>query len=231
MFDILPASDAHLEVRRSWVTTSLVAHALVIAAAVVLTRGALEAARKAAPEEAMQLYVAPPAPAPPTVAEPEVLGAPRPDGFRTIPPLSEVPPAIPPVDFNRRPFDPRDFMRIGSNHGTAKASGRTETGMGLYDAGAQLEGFDPAVLLSQPTPEYPAALQAAGVAGTVMVEFVIDTTGRAEPTSVQMVGSSHPAFEDAARAAVLGARFRPARLSGHPVRQITRQRIRFVAAE
>ena len=45
MFDVLPASDAHVQVRRRCITTSVAAHAFVVAAAVMLTRGALEATR------------------------------------------------------------------------------------------------------------------------------------------------------------------------------------------
>jgi hypothetical protein len=63
----------------------------------------------------------------------------------------------------------------------------------------------------------------------VLVEFVIDTTGRVEAGSIRTIESSHLLFEEAARSAALGARLRAARLSGRPVRQITRQRIRFVA--
>jgi TonB family protein len=229
VFDVLPASNAHLDVRRSWVTSSLAAHALVIVAAILLTRGALEAARTPAPEDTMQVYVPPTAPASPAVPEPEVPGTARPDELDIIPPLSEVPPAIPPIDLSRRPFDPRDFMRIGSHHGVAGPSGRTERGGGIYDAGAQLEGFDPAVLLSQPRPSYPAVLESAGVAGSVLVEFVIDTAGKVERASVRMIETSHPAFEASAREAVLGARFWPARLVGRAVRQVTRQRVRFIS--
>jgi TonB family protein len=62
-----------------------------------------------------------------------------------------------------------------------------------------------------------------------MLEFVVGTAGKVEPASVRVVESSHPAFESAAREAVIGARFQPARLRSLPVRQITRQRVRFVA--
>jgi TonB family protein len=144
--------------------------------------------------------------------------------------LIEIPSTIPPIDLGERRFDPRDFTGIGHENNVADPSGSTPAG-GIYDANAVLDGFDPAVLLAQPMPRYPAALQSAGVAGSVVVEFVIDTTGRVERPSVRMVESSHPAFEDAAQAAVLGARFRPARLNGRPVRQITQQRVRFVAID
>ena len=60
--------------------------------------------------------------------------------------------------------------------------------------------------------------------------IVIDTAGHVEPASVRSLQTSHPAFEDAALEAVLGSLFKPARLSGHPVRQLTRQSVRFVSA-
>jgi hypothetical protein len=63
-----------------------------------------------------------------------------------------------------------------------------------------------------------------------VVEFVIDTTGHVGPGSVRSLESTHPAFEKAAHGAMVESLFQPARLSGHPVRQLTRQSIRFVAA-
>jgi outer membrane biosynthesis protein TonB len=67
------------------------------------------------------------------------------------------------------------------------------------------------------------------VEGRVKVVPVVDTTGKVEAGSVRILESSHQAFEDAARGTVLGAAFRPARLNSRPVRQLTRQAIRFVA--
>jgi hypothetical protein len=62
------------------------------------------------------------------------------------------------------------------------------------------------------------------------VEFVIDTSGHVEPGSVRSLQSTHPAFEEAAQETMLGSLFKPARLSGQPVRQLTRQSIRFLSA-
>jgi outer membrane biosynthesis protein TonB len=41
-----------------------------------------------------------------------------------------------------------------------------------------------------------------------------------ERPSVRVVGTSHPAFGDAARAATASMRFRPAEVGGRPVRQL-----------
>jgi outer membrane biosynthesis protein TonB len=64
----------------------------------------------------------------------------------------------------------------------------------------------------------------------VEVQFVIDTLGRVEPSSFKVVKSTQRGFEAAARKAITGSLFRPARLSNVPVRQLTLQAIRFVAA-
>jgi TonB family protein len=86
---------------------------------------------------------------------------------------------------------------------------------------------DPVAIVSQPLPRYPAALAAGGIAGRVVLEYVVDTAGRAEPASIRVLQSSHPAFAAAARSSVLGSRYRPARLRGNPVRQLVRQALSF----
>jgi protein TonB len=74
------------------------------------------------------------------------------------------------------------------------------------------------VLLSHPAPRYPDLLRQAGVEGRVVVEAVIDTTGRAERDGLRVVSSSHALFTPEASALVLGSRYRPARFGGRPVR-------------
>jgi len=74
------------------------------------------------------------------------------------------------------------------------------------------------VLLSHPAPAYPDILRSAGIEGRVVVEAVLDTTGRVERASVRIVSSSHALFVPAASALVLGSLYRPARFGGMPVR-------------
>jgi protein TonB len=74
------------------------------------------------------------------------------------------------------------------------------------------------VLLSHPTPRYPDILRQAGIEGRVLVEAVIDTTGRAERGGLRIMSSSHALFVPEASALVLGSRYRPARFGGRPVR-------------
>ena len=76
-------------------------------------------------------------------------------------------------------------------------------------------------------PTYPDSLFAAGIEGSVVVEFVVDTAGDVERKTVGIVSASHPRFADAAVRAAPRAKFRPARREGRPVRQLVQQPFRF----
>jgi TonB family protein len=86
---------------------------------------------------------------------------------------------------------------------------------------------DPVSIVDQRRPIYPPVLQAAGIAGSVDVQFVVDTVGRAEAASWHVVGSTNRAFEEPAREAIMASRFKPARIKGRVVRQLVSQRISF----
>jgi TonB family protein len=77
-------------------------------------------------------------------------------------------------------------------------------------------------IVSAPPLEYPPALRLAGLQGRVTVQAVIDTLGRAEPASLKVVAHPNPAFDESARAYVLHAVFRPARVKGRAVRVLIR---------
>ena len=71
--------------------------------------------------------------------------------------------------------------------------------------------------------DYPAILRQAGITGRVVIEAVIDTTGRAEPASIQVVQTVNPGFSDAAKRWMSKALFRPARRNGQAVRVLVTQ--------
>ena len=76
-------------------------------------------------------------------------------------------------------------------------------------------------------PTYPPALLAARAGGVAIAEFVVDATGRVLPDTFGVVGTTHPALAAAVRAALVGARFRPAVMGGVTVPQLVRQTLRF----
>src|SRR6266487_3136410 len=77
---------------------------------------------------------------------------------------------------------------------------------------------EPAEIVSAPPLDYPPALRHAGLQGRVTVQVVIDTLGRAEPASLKVIARPNTAFDESARAYVLHAVFRPARVKGRAVR-------------
>ena len=69
-----------------------------------------------------------------------------------------------------------------------------------------------------PSPQYPSSLRQSGITGQVLVQFVVDTLGRAEMGDVQIVEASHALFADAVRAALARYRFSAGEAAGHRVR-------------
>src|SRR5882672_3791113 len=82
-------------------------------------------------------------------------------------------------------------------------------------------------LVAHPPIRYAPEMQALRVGGTLIVEATLDTTGHVVPSSVKIVQSPNPAFNDEARRVVLAATYRPARQGGKAVRTVIRQPITF----
>jgi TonB family protein len=76
-------------------------------------------------------------------------------------------------------------------------------------------------------PAYPDSLQRAGIEGTVMAQFVVDTSGRVEMESVKLLESSHLRFTESVLAALPRMLFRPAVLNGQKARQVVEVPFRF----
>jgi periplasmic protein TonB len=108
-------------------------------------------------------------------------------------------------------------------------SGESTTSADAVETGSR-EAYDgvevdiPASALGGgPVPEYPASLRAAGVEGTVVAQFVVDSRGNAIAGSIRIVSSSNGLFSESVRTAIPAMRFVPARLRGKPVHQTVRQ--------
>lgn len=80
-------------------------------------------------------------------------------------------------------------------------------------------------------PRYPAALLEQRVEGQAIVQFVVDTTGRADPRSFVVVVSSHPGFSESVRTALPGMVFSPARIGAVKVRQLVELPFTFTIAD
>jgi len=122
-----------------------------------------------------------------------------------------IPTNIPPVNLNEK-FDPKDYSGTGVEGGVANGLVPTND---VYMESIVEE--KPSVL-SGPQLVYPDLLKQAGIQGRVLVQAVIDTSGRAEVSTVKIIQSPNPGFDQAARNYVLKALFRPARVHGRAVR-------------
>lgn len=76
-------------------------------------------------------------------------------------------------------------------------------------------------------PAWPAALMAAGIAGSVEFRVPIDSSGRADTTRLEFIRANTPLFERAVRSAIAHWIYQPAMVGGRPVEAWTRGVIRF----
>lgn len=76
-------------------------------------------------------------------------------------------------------------------------------------------------------PLYPPVLLMQSVEGTVFVRYTVDTLGRADVRTAEVIRSSHPHFTQAVLEALPGMRFRPAMIATRRVRQLVEQEFAF----
>ena len=112
----------------------------------------------------------------------------------------------------------------------ATGSGRPTPGSGLGSGDIvdvnEVERA-PHMLGNAPAPRYPAALRESGIAGSVVLRFVIDTLGRAEADGVVVQQATHPLFADAVKNVLVLYRFRPGEVGGRKVRTMVQQAFTF----
>jgi TonB family protein len=79
-------------------------------------------------------------------------------------------------------------------------------------------------------PFYPAELLALNVEGFVRTRYVVDSGGRVDTATFQIIEASHPAFAYAVLTAAPRMRFRPAIAGGRKVAQLVEQTFEFRVA-
>jgi TonB family protein len=229
VFTRLPESNAKRQRRTGGFVVSTLAHAALIALAVRAT--GLTAA-----------------PAPKTVVDPIVIY--RPPTVVTVdppPPSPATPassssntsiPAPPPVvpvfsdDIPAKIPDAGSMNRMleGMFEPRASVAARTGAPPNVADGSPFTENMVEKAVVALPgsaQPRYPSMLQSAGLEGDVRTQFVVDTLGRVERSSVQVLESTHEMFTTSVRDALARARFRPAEVGGRPVRQLVEQTFTF----
>lgn len=137
----------------------------------------------------------------------------------------DIPVDLPPIDLNRPIVDPSDFTSssshsIGNSPATPGKRVGGDSGLQAYDA-SQVDS--PVSTIGTFRPDYPAQLRAAGVEGQVVVQFVVNESGRVDRESVRIVSASNDGFAAAVTISLARMRFTPARIGNRTVAQLVQQ--------
>ena len=80
---------------------------------------------------------------------------------------------------------------------------------------------------SCPALEYPRMMQQARIEGNVLLQFVVKTDGRVQAYTIEVMNSTHRAFDGPARAMIQKCLFRPGRVGGTAVRVLMQMPVVF----
>ena len=177
------------------------------------------------------------APKPQAPKLPKVAAPAPPKGFQVVPPVVNIPTALPSIDLSKAVTNADDFTGKGVAGGTSKGveggTGKsTDTGKeaGAVDDNKTYMEFQvekTAALTGGATPEYPESLRSMGVRGQVIAQFVVGENGRYEPGTLKILDASNQAFADAVKKALPGMRFSPAQIGGQKVKQLVQMPFQF----
>lgn len=78
-----------------------------------------------------------------------------------------------------------------------------------------------------PHASYPDEMRSRGKTGDVIVQYVVDTTGRVDPSTVEIIKATDNAFANSVKSVLPEMRFFPAETGGRRVRQLVQQSFRF----
>jgi protein TonB len=238
MFNNLIESKAKKQRSTAGTVTSVVLHGVLLSAAVYATAQATMEAEK--PKEEKVEFVEmkkdePPPPKnepPPPPPPPEAVAAPPPPkGFQVLTAPVEIPDIIPKVDLSKKVIDEADFSGRGVAGGTSKGDPNVKSAPTVVADNQTYFEFQvekqAATVPGSLQPRFPSVLASQNVEGKVTVQFVVDTTGRAEMSTWKVLETTNELFSSAARDAVRAAKFYPAEVGGRRVRQLVQLPLAF----
>jgi protein TonB len=198
---------------------SVIVHATLIASAVIATAAKSGIVAIRLPSPIVRIGVpAPPAREKPTSATPvqNTMAVPELPSIRA--PMI-IPTEIPAVDLTAIPTA-ADFTDQRSHSNRLCAFPCSGASAGGESVQPELAASQVIMQLREPPvpPRYPETLRRAGVDGTVVVKFVVDTLGRVDMTSIEVLSSSHDLFTTAVRETLGRMRFTPAKVGDRKVR-------------
>jgi protein TonB len=232
MFNNLLESKAKKQRRLGGSVTSLVLHVGVVAALVVVTKNAGLVEEKTKEEKLDFVEVKdepkPPEPEKPPPPPDVVAAPPPPKGFQVLSAPIEIPNIIPEIDLSKKVTDEADVSGQGVAGGTSKG---VEGGKAVVQTDQPYFDFqvEKPVVPAPGTagPSYPDMLRSAGIEGTVLAQFVVDTVGRADMSTFKVLKSDNDLFSTSVKNYLGRARFLPAEVGGRKVKQLVQQPFQF----
>ena len=199
---------------------SLVAHVAVVTLLVVVTLNAGQKIAEHVVAEDVKFAETKKDPPPEEKKPPppqEIAAPPPPKGFQLLQAPVNIPDKIPDVDLSKAVTDENDFSGKGVAGGTSKGvAGGTPTDQPLFEF--QVE--KPVLAKDgNPLPRYPEILSTSNVEGEVLVQFVVDTLGRAEMSTFKILKASNDLFGQEVKRVLPYYKFFAAEAGGHKVQQ------------
>ncbi|HVE78324.1 MAG TPA: TonB family protein [Gemmatimonadaceae bacterium] len=237
MFNTLLESKPKKERTLGQALVSTVVHTALIALAVYATAQAGQQVLDKPKEEKVEFAeVKPEEPPPPEEKPPPppdvTVAPPPPKGFQVLTAPVNIPDVIPDIDLTKKVTDEADFSGKGVAGGVARG---VEGGTGPVDTDQPYFEFQVEKVAAQApgsvAPAYPEMLRSAGVEGTVLAQFVVNTEGKAEPETFKVLKSDHEMFTQAVRNTLPRMKFYPAEVGGRKVKQLVQQPFVFKLAK
>jgi periplasmic protein TonB len=230
MLGVLLESRARPQRRLGGMALSITTHVAIIGAVTVTTVHATRPIR----DPIVAVHITPPAnPSPPLPAE----HRPRANvsAARGTPSVvvtqihipTVVPTSVEVTDPLPRIVPDYDGNLPGTRTGSATAARSIVDNEGAPDE-TEWRGSDLFMrVVASATPRYPESLRQANLDGRVLVRFVVDTLGKIDMGSVQVLESTHDLFTRAVRDALGNFRFRPAEARGRRVQAMAEMPFEF----
>ncbi len=223
MFTQLIASRVVRRRSLSGIASSVSLHTIIIAGAVVVTSHP-QVRSAVARQDLIRLIAPAPAPRAPAAVRPIVSRVPR-IGIINVP--LTVPDVIPPFNPLRTVINTDDpfVFRVGVPSSAGDPGAVPPDAQTIFTE--QTVEVPVTMDARSPVPRYPQMLRDSGVEGVVRLRFVVDTLGRAEPATAEVVETTHQAFALSALATLPHMRFIPARVGDRRVRQLVEIPVQF----
>lgn len=223
MLNVLLESKPRSTRRIGGTVTSALVHGALLAGAVILTLPPRDGGATIAPPKPREIFYVPiqRQPEPAETATPiDRSTQPRTMSRPDLPVISLVVPDLPRTE-------PRVFTDDIGFHPSGGVPADGVAGPNIGNSGPnggvveeRLVDRSPRLLGTPAQPTFPASLRQSGRAGRVLVQFVVDTTGRAEMSGFKVMETSDPLFAESVRDVLPRYRFSPGEAGGRKVRTL-----------